>query len=869
MAAGRKQQADIDKLLKKVEEGLEEFNTLWDNLRASTNQNQKEKYESELKSQIKKLQRERDQIKTYLADKAVKEKTALQEAKKRIEVEMERFKDLEREVKTKQFSKEGLAKSDKVDPQEEERRTHRQWIQEAIDSLTVELDELAAEIELKLGSGTKKKKERSADESAHINHLKNIQESHRWHLSKLELLMRKVINDMIELSEVESVRDNVEFYVQGNSREVGEFNEFDTIYEGLGLDVVEDLASLRDRDRGSDVDNDGASSIGHLESEPEAAKSSAPASPHVGPAPPPTMPKRAAAAAKKEKAQEEPAEAKSRPSSAPRVSVSVWQNPLPPPEKEKTVQKATSAPQAKAVLTRNKSPSSVPAASPPPDRPPVPGQAPVVAKATPAPPPAKPGPAPGPPPQAPPRPGQPPSQAPPPPTQAPPPPQMRVPPPTGQPRPAAGTMNMPAPPSMPPPAPDQAHRDAQAPANIREPPNMPPPPPPAAPPPPPPAVNATAPTIKTAPPAQTPPPPPQALPPQQPESRTDGAAGTGARAAAAKGGATPQPDGQAAELDRTMTPASSAGKGAASAAGTATAAVTAAAARNVPPPPAAQPPPPAPAAPAASPERSTTAQRPGAAGGTDRVDTPHRGRAEVRDGRNLQYEQPQRQTLQQQQQHPPQQLIHRQQQPQQQAAVPLQLPHLQQLHQLQQHQQHHRLAHDAHQRIAAAGMNLQADRSPSPRMEGGLSGPQSRALDRLAQSFGKLPTPGERIRNRTFTPQTPYTHQDMGRPIYPTVPLRNFEAPEAFEKYDLDLLFFVFYFQIGTYQQHLAAKELKKLAWRFHTKYHTWFQRHEEPKQTAPDFERGTYVYFDKESWCKRIKYDFAFEYQYLEDDTN
>ena len=29
-----------------------------------------------------------------------------------------------------------------------------------------------------------------------------------------------------------------------------------------------------------------------------------------------------------------------------------------------------------------------------------------------------------------------------------------------------------------------------------------------------------------------------------------------------------------------------------------------------------------------------------------------------------------------------------------------------------------------------------------------------------------------------------------------------------------DTLFFIFYFQQGTYQQYLAAKELKKLAWR-------------------------------------------------------
>lgn len=49
----------------------------------------------------------------------------------------------------------------------------------------------------------------------------------------------------------------------------------------------------------------------------------------------------------------------------------------------------------------------------------------------------------------------------------------------------------------------------------------------------------------------------------------------------------------------------------------------------------------------------------------------------------------------------------------------------------------------------------------------------------------------------------------------------------------------------NTYQQYLAAKELKKQSWRYHRKYNTWFQRHEEPKVATDEYEQGTYVYFD------------------------
>jgi hypothetical protein len=49
----------------------------------------------------------------------------------------------------------------------------------------------------------------------------------------------------------------------------------------------------------------------------------------------------------------------------------------------------------------------------------------------------------------------------------------------------------------------------------------------------------------------------------------------------------------------------------------------------------------------------------------------------------------------------------------------------------------------------------------------------------------------------------------------------------------------------NTYQQYLAARELKKQSWRFHRRYNTWFQRHVEPQVTTDEYERGSYVYFD------------------------
>lgn len=89
-----------------------------------------------------------------------------------------------------------------------------------------------------------------------------------------------------------------------------------------------------------------------------------------------------------------------------------------------------------------------------------------------------------------------------------------------------------------------------------------------------------------------------------------------------------------------------------------------------------------------------------------------------------------------------------------------------------------------------------------------------------------------------------------------------------FSKMDLDTLLFIFYYQQGTYQQYLAARELKRLSWRFHKKYCAWFKRHEEVKEVADDRETGTYMYFDYEQgWVQRIKKDFSFEFAYLENE--
>jgi CCR4-NOT transcription complex subunit 3 len=165
-----------------------------------------------------------------------------------------------------------------------------------------------------------------------------------------------------------------------------------------------------------------------------------------------------------------------------------------------------------------------------------------------------------------------------------------------------------------------------------------------------------------------------------------------------------------------------------------------------------------------------------------------------------------------------------------------------------------------------AGLSLggtaSAATAPSPSGTLGAEAGSS-YLSALNESFVTVPGTGDNERSRQYTPQNPYPTPAS----YPSTPSTLFDNPAVFEKLGTDCLFFIFYYAQGTYQQYLAARELKKQSWRFHKKYMTWFQRHEEPKITTDEYEQGTYVYFDYETgWCTRIKTDFRFEYSFLED---
>ncbi|XP_060208746.1 general negative regulator of transcription subunit 3 isoform X1 [Lycium barbarum] len=244
MGASRKLQGEIDRVLKKVQEGVDVFDSIWNKVYDTDNANQKEKFEADLKKEIKKLQRYRDQIKTWIQSSEIKDKKvsasyeqALMDARKLIEREMERFKVCEKETKTKAFSKEGLGQQPKTDPKEKAKSETRDWLNNVVGELENQIDNFEAELE---GLSVKKGKQRPP----RLVHLETSIVRHKAHIMKLELILRLLDNDELSPEQVNDVKDFLDDYVERNQEDFDEFSDVDELYSTLPLDKVESLEDL-------------------------------------------------------------------------------------------------------------------------------------------------------------------------------------------------------------------------------------------------------------------------------------------------------------------------------------------------------------------------------------------------------------------------------------------------------------------------------------------------------------------------------------------------------------------------------------------------------------------------------------------------
>ena len=125
-----------------------------------------------------------------------------------------------------------------------------------------------------------------------------------------------------------------------------------------------------------------------------------------------------------------------------------------------------------------------------------------------------------------------------------------------------------------------------------------------------------------------------------------------------------------------------------------------------------------------------------------------------------------------------------------------------------------------------------------------------------------------------FIPDTPYEKDpsnDDGNSdtSYPKTPNMKLLQPEFFKKYDVDTLFFIFFYFPGTSQQYFAGKELHRRGWVFHKNYGSWFLMVGEPTESNAEYTVGKFDYLDhtSESWNIRSKSNFKIDNSIIEQD--
>jgi CCR4-NOT transcription complex subunit 2 len=97
--------------------------------------------------------------------------------------------------------------------------------------------------------------------------------------------------------------------------------------------------------------------------------------------------------------------------------------------------------------------------------------------------------------------------------------------------------------------------------------------------------------------------------------------------------------------------------------------------------------------------------------------------------------------------------------------------------------------------------------------------------------------------------------------------IRDKLAPVKLNRYKDDILFFLFYTNVGDVLQLAAAAELHNRDWRYHKEEQLWITRAHGmvPTEKTQTYERGTYYFFDVASW-RKVPKEFHLDYDKLEE---
>ncbi|KAK6465123.1 Not1 N-terminal domain, CCR4-Not complex component-domain-containing protein [Scheffersomyces coipomensis] len=283
--ANRKLQKDIDIIFKKIQEGLHEFNYHYERYESinteddSDNQREKEKLENDLKKEIKRLQKFREQIKIWQSNDVIKSlglsssslSNKLNDNKKLIEEAMEVYKDVERSSKLKTFSNQSILMaskenhnnsfrddddddedeedsdeddSDEFDSNEEEDddedlRPESQeivtFLKDGVLQLNNQIKKLNAEFD-KLSQKKLRKNNLSTIESKKEK-IQSTVDSHKYHTKKLAKIIKLIkANRLADVNVCWVIKNDLEKYIESNGNDEFDNGLYDDIFNSVTIE---------------------------------------------------------------------------------------------------------------------------------------------------------------------------------------------------------------------------------------------------------------------------------------------------------------------------------------------------------------------------------------------------------------------------------------------------------------------------------------------------------------------------------------------------------------------------------------------------------------------------------------------------------
>lgn len=239
MAKSRQIQQDIEKNLSLVEEGHTNFQALFKKIQTTTSAQQKERLETELKREIKKLQKIREKLRSFESQDP-RFKLKLNEARRKIEELMELHKQTEKESKTKAFSKEGLMISSRTNQHEEEKEEMRETVKALIGNLQDKINIKENEL-----TSARNARTRVSQSEEIVKQIKSIQ----YHYEKLEQVLRQIENDSVGIDMIWSLNDKMENFIK-NEDNLEIEQELEQCYRELNLPnkILQNFPALNDEE---------------------------------------------------------------------------------------------------------------------------------------------------------------------------------------------------------------------------------------------------------------------------------------------------------------------------------------------------------------------------------------------------------------------------------------------------------------------------------------------------------------------------------------------------------------------------------------------------------------------------------------------